>query len=291
MKIWTIFLLIAGLPSVLLAQTREVTLQQGLPVVKYRLSEKESSYEVYKRFGMDEASFLLLNSKPEDTSSVPIDDDTIFLAVKDALLMQCSEPACVSVVYTAAEGDNFKKIGSYFGNLNPYLIKQLNPQLEAVTAGKAVKVGYLPASLFTGEGVQDTTAPEAVTTVQPARPAAPVADTASKPATGDTPYSGAGYYASEFREPAQNKNTGKVGNFKSFGGWYDGKFYLLINGVELGKVVKVTNLQNGSYVFAKVVSPLPAVKSEKPLLARLNNAACAALDIWDDAEFEAEISY
>ncbi len=270
-------------------------MQQGLPVVKYRLSDTESSYEVYKRFGMDEATFLLLNSRPEDSASAPIDDDTVFVTIKDALLMQCSEPACVTVVYTAAEGDNFKKIGSYFGNLNPYLIKQMNPQLEAVAAGKSVKVGFLPASLFAGEGVLDKTALPAVAAADTAaaagKPPMPVADSAARETGTVAPYSGAGYYATEFREPAQVKTTGKVGNFKSFGGWYDGKFYLLINGVELGKVVKVTNMQNGSFIYAKVVSPLPDVKREKPLLARLNNAACAALDIWDETEFEVEISY
>lgn len=290
------FLLAIGISASLLAQQATVKIVKGMAAIPYKLGEKESSYDVYKRFGMDEATFLLLN-QPDDNNSavIVLPEDVIWVAVADNLLMQCTA-GCVSLQYEAVENDNFKKIGGYFGNLNPYYIKQWNPQLEAVSVGKLVQVGYLPGSLFAAGlwNVSLTTADSS----QAAHANRPVV--VSKPAEPDkrdtalakVPYSGAGYFAAEFKLTSAAALKGKMGNFKSFGGWYDGKFYILINGVETGKVVKVTNMQNGMVVFAKVVSPLPEIKGEKStLLARVNNAACAALDIWDDTEFEVEIVY
>jgi hypothetical protein len=295
------FLLAIGISISLFAQQATVKIVKGMAAIPYKLGEKESSYDVYKRFGMDEATFLLLNQPDDiDSSGIALPEDAIWVAVANNLLMQCSA-GCVSLQYEAVENDNFKKIGGYFGNLNPYYIKQWNPLLEAVSVGKLVQVGYLPGSLFApgslnvifetaGKAAADSTASgnanRPVVATQPATP------DKSDTAVAKVPYSGAGYFAAEFKSGKAAAQKGKMGNFKSFGGWYDGKFYILINGIETGKVVKVTNTQNGMVVFAKVVSPLPEIKGEKStLLARINNAACAALDIWDDTEFEVEILY
>lgn len=302
MKVLFSVLLAISITSSLFAQHATVKIVKGMAAIPYKLGEKESSYDVYKRFGMDEATFLLLNQEVEgDTANVTaLPEDMIWVTVGNNLLMQCSS-GCIALQYEALEGDNFKKIGSYFGNLNPYYIKQWNPQLEAVSTGKLVQVGYLSGLLFapgsldansvlTAKTNSDSTAGgNASHPVAPARTAEPgKRDTA----TAKVPYSGAGYFAAEYRPTNATPLKGKMGNFKSFGGWYDGKFYILINGVEIGKVVMVINAGNGMAVFAKVVSTLPEIKGEKAtLLARINNAACAALDIWDDTEFEVEIVY
>ncbi|HSR38737.1 MAG TPA: hypothetical protein VLL95_07460 [Phnomibacter sp.] len=294
-------LLAIGITSTSFAQQATVKLVKGMAAITYKLGEKESSYDVYKRFGMDEATFLLLNQPAEgDTSSLAtLPEDMIWVTVANNLLMQCST-GCVTLWYEAAADDNFKKIGSYFGNLNPYYIKQLNPQIEAVSVGKLVQVGYLPSHMLAPGALDVSSIPAAKPSTDsaavgnagpPVVPSRPGEPEKKDTATAKVPYSGAGYFSSEFKN-GTNRLQGKMGNFKSFGGWYDGKFYILINGVEMGKVVKVTNASNGLVIFAKVVSPLPEIKGEKStLMARINNAACAALDIWDDNEFEVEIVY
>lgn len=290
MKIYLIAMLGLLLSGAGVSQTLETTLMQGIPVIKYRLGAKESSFDVYKKFGMEDSSFIQLNQTNDS-----LEPETINVTVKNVLLAECNGTGCIELRYTASDGDNFKKIGSYFGNLSPYLIKRLNPTLEAVTTGKSVIVGYLPANLYPGEPLQPKDSVSSVNagshvTVEK-QPGVAKMDTASKAAIPTMPYSGAGFYAAEFREPGDSLMSGKVSNFKSFGGWYDGKFYILVNGIATGKVVKVINVQNGLYIYARVVSALPDLKNEKNLIARINNAACAALDIWDDAEFDVQIRF
>jgi hypothetical protein len=270
-----------------MAQPRQVVLRNGHAAIKYIPGKNESSYQAFKKFGMDEAGFLQLNM--EEATDSTADENAIWLSVTTVLLAVCPG-ACVPLYYVAGDGDTFKSIGSYLGNLSPYVIKQLNPKLEAVSAGKWVNVGFVPAALFDSSGYDLTPAIKPVLPV-PAVVPIPASDSALSKPSSDLPYNGAGFYANEFSEPATEKKVGKVTNFKSFGGWYDGKFYALMNGVPIGKVVKITNPQNGLFIFAKVVSGLPSLKTEKLLIGRINNAGCAALDIWNDAEFEVEISY
>ena len=268
-------------------QPKQVMLRNGQPVIKYVPGKNETSYEAYKKFGMDEAGFLQLNM--EEAADSTADENFIWVNITTVLLAVCPGQ-CVPLYYVAEDGDTFKSIGSYFGNLNPYVVKQLNPKLEAVVAGKGVNVGFIPSALFQ-EPKDDSVDVVKSSTPAPVVVPAPVTDSTANKQVLDLPYNGSGFYANEFLEPANDKKVGKAINFKSLGGWYDGKFYALMNGVPIGKVVKITNPQNGLYIFAKVLSPLPSLKTEKSLLARINNAGCAALDIWNDAEFEVEISY
>jgi hypothetical protein len=250
-------------------QHLQVLLRNGEPAVAYTLQPNQTSVEVYKKFGMEDSMFLKLNQ--HDTLHV-YDDKIIYLAVKNVILDVCKTNDCFELFYLAADKDNFKTIAGLFGHLNPFDIKMLNPQLETITAGMPVLVGYLPAGMLqSSANVEQTNAK-----------VKPVHDSiALQPL-----YYGSGFYALEYRGVDTATLKGKAANFKSFGGWYDGKFYILVKEYSPGKVVKVTNTQNGQYIFAKVIGPLPDMKSEKKLVARMNNAACAAMDIWDDNDFD-----
>jgi hypothetical protein len=254
-------------------QHLQVLLRNGEPAVAYTLQANETSYSVYRKFGMDDSLFLKLNQ--HDTLHA-YDENVIYLAVKQILLAACNGDSCIELFYLANEKDNFKTIAAYFGNLNPFVIKELNPQLETITSGKPVMVGYLPAHMLDVKPPKITGKKNTKKVVE---------DTISV----KTLYHGNGFYSNEFKHRDTATRTGKASNFKSFGGWYDGKYYILVKDYTPGNVVKVTNVQNGQFVFAKVVGPLPDMKSEKKLMARLNNAACAAIDIWDDSDFDIRI--
>ena len=95
---------------------------------------------------------------------------------------------------------------------------------------------------------------------------------------------GAGYFEVEYSPKHKLSKTGKMGLFKTLGGWYDRKYYALSNDVPVGSVVKVTNAGNGKYVYAKVVSGMPGLKEDRSLLLRLNDAGRAALDVWSEED-------
>jgi hypothetical protein len=253
-------------------QHLQVLLRNGEPAVAYTLQPNQTSVEVYKKFGMEDSMFLKLNQ--HDSLHV-YDDKIIYLAVKNVILDVCDRNDCFELFYLAADKDNFKTIAGIFGHLNPFDIKMLNPQLEIITVGMPVLVGYLPASMLYSK---------ANTQPKNTQGKSVVDSNALKPL-----YYGSGFYTTEFLHVDTATLKGKAANFKSFGGWYDGKYYILVKEYSPGKVVKVTNTQNGQFIFAKVIGPLPEMKSEKKLVARMNNAACAALDIWDDNDFDIQI--
>ena len=99
-----------------------------------------------------------------------------------------------------------------------------------------------------------------------------------------------GFYAGYFNRKNISKNTttGTVGTFKSISGWNDKKYYILINDITQGTIVRITS--NHKSICAKVVGPLPNIKEDLKYLARINNAAADALGI-QDTGFGVVINY
>jgi len=90
-----------------------------------------------------------------------------------------------------------------------------------------------------------------------------------------------GFYAGYFnrKDISKNTTTGTVGTFKSTSGWNDKKYYILIDDIPQGTIVRITS--NHKSICAKVVGPLPNIKEDLKYLARINNAAADALGIQD----------
>lgn len=103
-------------------------------------------------------------------------------------------------------------------------------------------------------------------------------------------YLGNGFFEKEFYGEHGNSVSGQAMYFKSLSGWNDGKFYILMNEADAGKVVKVS-AANGNYIYAKVLMPMDnELKENKGLNFRISNAAAAALGI-TDAKFNLSISW
>jgi LysM repeat protein len=98
---------------------------------------------------------------------------------------------------------------------------------------------------------------------------------------------GDAYFESQYAS-TQNVIEGLSGTFKTIAGWHDKKFYVLLNNVESGTVVKVT--ANNKFVFAKVLGPLPDIKEDNNLILRVSNATAAALGI-DENKFTAKVNF
>jgi LysM repeat protein len=82
--------------------------------------------------------------------------------------------------------------------------------------------------------------------------------------------------------------SGDAATFKTASGWLDKKYYILINNVAEGTIVRVAS--NNKAVYAKVLGPLPDIKEDTGLLARISNAAAASLGI-NDAKFSVIVNY
>lgn len=103
-----------------------------------------------------------------------------------------------------------------------------------------------------------------------------------------------GAFASAYDEQTRNGKTNSVSGtaamFRSTSGWKDGKYYLLMNSVPPGTIVKVMSGTNGRVIYAKVLSELPAIKENEGLLIRISNAAAAQL-LMNESRFEVSVQY
>jgi hypothetical protein len=114
-------------------------------------------------------------------------------------------------------------------------------------------------------------------------------------AGGNARYSGEGVFHPDYLGQTDNgrktrSSSGLAGTFKSTSGWDNGKFYALMNNVDRGTVVKVTNLSNNKVVFVKVLGDIADIKQNTGMVIVLSDAAVAQLGVASD-KFTSELSY
>jgi LysM repeat protein len=99
----------------------------------------------------------------------------------------------------------------------------------------------------------------------------------------------AGVFAADAAQKAINNKSGEAATFKSTSGWQDKKYYVLMNDVAPGTIVKIASAEN-KVVYAKVLGSMPEMKENNGLLIRISNAAASYLGIIDP-KFPVQISY
>lgn len=105
-----------------------------------------------------------------------------------------------------------------------------------------------------------------------------------------------GYFKTSFDQqvkakPASKNSTVTSGIFKTTSGWQDSKYYLLIDGVTPGTIIKVTNPDNNKAVYAKVLGEMNGIRQNQGLDIRISNAAASALQIADEDKFVVKVNY
>ena len=71
------------------------------------------------------------------------------------------------------------------------------------------------------------------------------------------------------------------GIFKSNTGWKDSKFYILMNDVLPGTIIKIQSTLTDKVVYAKVLGAMVHAKENEGLLIRISNASQASLGLKD----------
>ena len=216
------------------------------------------------------------------------------------------------VYHTVAKGDNLFHISQSFNNVNIQLLRDWNGlKRDVIRDGQLLIVGYIkggkrnevaaapavtapvdapPASVNTS-----TPAPVAKKNLQPpvtepkkelaeVKTEAPQQQTANADIKYDPKPGDEGYFALQFANhpetATQQFHSGDAGIFKTISGWTDRKFYVLMNDVPPGTIVRITSTSNKS-ICAKVLVKLLETKGGVGLLLRMSNAAAVALDMTD----------
>lgn len=107
---------------------------------------------------------------------------------------------------------------------------------------------------------------------------------------------GSGYFKNNFYQqvkasPLSKEQTVTSSIFKTMSGWQDGKYYLLINGVEPGTIVKLTNPSNSKVVFAKVLYSMDKIRENQGVDMRISDAAAASLAVNETDKFILKVNY
>jgi LysM repeat protein len=105
-----------------------------------------------------------------------------------------------------------------------------------------------------------------------------------------------GYFKADFEKqtgihPISKTEVVTSGVFKTTSGWHDGKYYLLIDGLSPGTIVKLTNPSNKKVIYAKVLGQMSGIRQNNGLSIRVCNAGATVLDVWDQDKFIVQISY
>lgn len=105
-----------------------------------------------------------------------------------------------------------------------------------------------------------------------------------------------GYFKKSFEQqvktiPTSKEATVNAGIFKTTSGWQDGKYYLLIDGVATGTIVKLINPDNNKAVYAKVLGQMNGIRQNQGLDIRISNAAAATLGVSDTEKFVVKVNY
>jgi len=79
--------------------------------------------------------------------------------------------------------------------------------------------------------------------------------------------------------------------FKTSSGWQDGKYYLLIDNLIPGTIIKLINPANQKEVYAKVLGEMSRIKQNEGLDIRISNAAAAMLEVPENSKFNLLIHY
>lgn len=103
-----------------------------------------------------------------------------------------------------------------------------------------------------------------------------------------------GYFTSLFGVDVDGRSlettNGVSMTFKTASGWTDKKYYILINDVPPGSIVKITSAQTNKIVYAKVLWKITDTKENDGLNFRISNAAADALGI-TDTKFPLTVTY
>ena len=107
---------------------------------------------------------------------------------------------------------------------------------------------------------------------------------------------GTGYFKNNFIQqvktaPVTKDQTVTSSIFKTQSGWQDGKYYLLINGVEPGTIVKITNPSNSKAVYAKVLYSMEKIRENQGVDIRISDAAASSLAVSETDKFILKVNY
>ncbi len=200
--------------------------------------------------------------------------------VQDGIIKE--DEVLVPLFYTVKNGDNLFRIAQKYNRVSLDFIKEWNNlSRDVIIVGQDLIVGYLKVKKSQLSTLGSTTPKQEEENTTKNQEILVQKEQAKIP--DNLPIVDAdSYFMNNFsKEKVQQNINGDAATFKTTSGWNDKKFYVLMNDVAAGTVIKII-ASNHKAVYAKVLGSLPIMKENNGLLLRVSSATAAALEITDN---------
>ena len=253
----------------------------GVPVY-HIVQPKEGLLKVASTYGLSLTGIKNLNGLNADQVNIG-DQLVVGYIVTTGQVIPSSTPTSVASTTTATTTSNTSNTATSTNSTSTKTASSQTtvtaPSVVNTTAQKAqpaVSTAVQKPVVVTEKPKEETpkVAPKAVEKVNQPK----VQNTEVKPAVAGSN----NYFATGFNQQSKEGKEQKLENpvygiFKSSSGWQDGKYYILMNDVVPGTIVKLTVNETGKSVYTKVLGAVPPGKESEGMALRLSNAGAAAL--------------
>lgn len=289
--------------------------------VEHKIVPKESFFAVSRKYNVHPRTIAAYNKL--DYNKGLVIGQTIRIPLSDTNFTQKGNSG-TPLYYKVAEGEGLMKVSSLYHDVTLETLRGWNHLADnSVSPGKKLVVGFLvtkgmpsvtltPKTTLVNETVMtDPPKTEPITEVVKSDPpktepvkndppkTEPVkeepkpvfASNEEKPVSNDQGYFRYHFEQQVKKNPVSKDATLTSGIFKTTSGWLDAKYYLLIDGVQPGMIVKVINPGNNRIIFAKVLGEMSGIKQNEGLNLRLSSAAASALQVTETDKFIVKVNY
>jgi len=293
--------------------------------IEHKVAPKENFYSVGRLFYVHPKHLAAFNSL-DMTKGLNI-GQVLKIPLTDTNFNQKTEKG-LPVYYVTGNSESLYRVSTKNRNVLMEKLRQWNHLSDDnIAAGSKLVVGYLVSNesaatafanlnkIETGKTVDAQSTNKEVATVettvkeepkkeeikkeeQPKNSQVVQVTEELKPSPGNVSRQNAeqGYFRDFFRQqisqqPISKEQTVTSGIFKTASGWSDSKYYLLMDGIEPGTIVKITNPSNNRIIYAKLLGDMNGLKENQGLNIRISNAAASALDIAETDKFIVKLNY
>jgi LysM repeat protein len=309
----TLFLLLsfAFFSVTILAQSPEPVLKHNDKgwYVEHKVAAKENYYSIGR----------LYNAPPKEIAAINALDMNKGLSIGQVIRIPLnstnfsqSVDEGAPVYYKAGEKESLEKISSQTNNVPVENLRRWNGlQTNVPAAGTRIIVGFLLASQLPSITIVERDFPKPVQVIEEKKPDVEVVKLEPKkevtvkndppPVKTETrttvPVNNSeGFFKNMYDQqlkahPATKSETVTSGIFRTSSGWSDAKYYVLIDGVAPGTIIRIANPGNNKTIYAKVLGEMSGIRQNEGLNIRMSNAAASTLQVTEQDKFIVKIAY
>ena len=273
--------------------------------LEHKVTAKENFYSIGRLFNVHPKELAAYNGL--DMSKGLSLGQSLKIPLTNTNFSQTADNG-TAIYYKPADKEGLLKISQANNKVDVELLKKWNKlESDNIAADKPVIVGFLqlspPAVVVKKESeavIEEKLTPPTVTETKKedvaVKEQVKEKPTKTEPKKETKQERGQGFFKTYFDQqvkssPVSKNETVTAGIFKTTSGWDDAKYYMLIDGVQPGTIIKLINPGNNKAVYAKVLGEMSGIKQNEGYNVRISNAAASALAIEDEEKFVVKVNY